>query len=117
MDVRNVHFDKRLLDELQRVQDRDRAERKAGGIDDYRSLPFERFLQPVDHLSFMIRLPEDALQSELLCEAAALRLDLGQRCRAVEMRLTLTEHVQIGAIEDVDRRHGNLSVICVWRSG
>jgi hypothetical protein len=64
-----------------------------------------RFMDPIDKHTFMVALPEIDAEAVLGGARLATALDVRERFRAIDMRLTLSQKVQIGAVEDVDRFH------------
>ena len=104
MDVRDVHFDDRSREHLQRVDDRDRSERIRGRVDDDAARIVGRLVDPVDELRLAVGLPKDDGTCSGL--VAALRLDFGERRRAVDRRLARAEPIQIGSVQDMQRLGG-----------
>ena len=103
VDVGDVQLDDRAGKHLQRVEDRDRGEGEAGRVDDDAGALVDRLVDPVDDLALAVRLVE--ANGRVAGRLAAHRLDLGERRRAVDLRLALAEPVQVRAVEDVDRFH------------
>src|SRR5665647_2322761 len=105
VNVGDVDFDRRhlCLYRQQRIENGDRRRGIAGGIEhDAGRLFGMRFLDPVDQLAFLVRLPEYHLEAEALGGGAAQLFNVGERGAAVFFRLARAEHVQIGSVEDVD---------------
>ena len=75
----------------------------AGRIDDDAGAVVDRLVDPVDQLRLAVRLVELDRRAG---GRAAHRLDLGERGRAVDLRLARAQPVEVGAVEDEDRlRH------------
>jgi hypothetical protein len=72
------------------------------GVDDDADGLLTGLVDPVDDLVFAVRLVEADLEVELLAQRPAGILDIGQRLRAVDVRLALAEQVQVRAVEDID---------------
>ena len=58
MNIRNVQLDNRSVEHLESVEDRNRGERKSGGIDDDATPHINRFVNPVYELSLAVGLTE-----------------------------------------------------------
>src|SRR5262245_17886207 len=71
VNVGEVHFDRRLLRNLQGVQQRDRGVAVGAGIDDDAGRAIARFLDPGDELTLQVRLPEIDREAELRRSARA----------------------------------------------
>src|ERR1700685_1128863 len=107
VDIGNVHFDDRPGEGVERVEDGDRGVGEGGGIDDDAGGALAGGVNEVDDLVFAVALMELDRKPELLADAAAVRLDLGERLAAVNLRLTLAEQIEIGTVQDDDdRAHG-----------
>ena len=75
-------------------------------------------MNPFDDLIFAIALMELDLEPELAADAAAIRLDLGERLTAINFRLALPEQVEIGTVQDSDDRvHAILTARDCHREG
>jgi hypothetical protein len=68
-----------------------------------------RFVNPVNQLAFMVALPKVELQAVRLRSALTQRLHIGQRLRAIHSRLTRTEQIQIGAIQNQEFFHKQIA--------
>jgi hypothetical protein len=64
--------------------------------------PLPRLVDPVDGLVLAVALVEVQVELQLACDFAAGRLHVGQHLMAVDVRLTLAEQVQIGAVKEVE---------------
>ena len=107
--VRDVHFDDRNRDRLDLAVQGDRRVRVGAGVEDdpcRLRAGAAGLVQPVDENAFVIALPEVERQAVRRRDFAADRLDIGERARAVDARLTRAEQIQIRAVEDVDGGHG-----------
>ena len=102
VDVGNVHFDDRPVEGVERVEDGDGSVGEGGGVDDDAGGASAASMDPVDDLVFAVALAELDLEPELGPYAAAVRLDVGQRLAAVNLRLALAEQIEIGAVQDGD---------------
>ena len=89
---------------VERVEDGDRSVGESGGIDDDAGRALAGAMNEVDDLVFAIALLELDRKPEFLADAAAIRLDIGERLAAVDLRLALAEQIEIGAVEDNDDR-------------
>ena len=58
VDIAHVHFDDRLLERQQRIEDRDRGVGQTGAVDDQPVGLLPRLLNPVDQFALGIRLTE-----------------------------------------------------------
>ena len=103
-DIRQVDFHHRALGRLQRIEQRDRRVRIGAGIEHDARRAITRLVHPLDQLAFVIGLSEVGRDTE----ARRVRLHdpphIVQRRRAVDGRLALSEHVEVGSIEDEYRR-------------
>ena len=102
MDIGDVHLEDRALEYLHGVEDRDRGEGVAGGIDDQRVGAGARGLDQIDQHALMIGLLERQFGAGKGSEFLAGLLDRIERGRAVDMRLPDAEHVQVRSVEDHD---------------
>jgi hypothetical protein len=100
VDVREVELDDRAGAHFQRVEDRDRGEAQARGVDDDAGLGVDRLVDPADDLALVVRLAE--LERVRPGGVAAHRLDLGKRGAAVDLGLAGAEPVQVRAVQHVD---------------
>ncbi|MNE81391.1 hypothetical protein D3C80_1780350 [compost metagenome] len=73
---------------------------EGGGIDDQGVGLNPGFLNPVDQLAFVIRLPED--DARAVGRRLAHGLHVGQGFMAIDIRLPNPEQVQVGAVQDVE---------------
>ena len=79
---------------------------EGGGIDDNAGCALAGGVNEVDDLVFAIALMKLDRKPEFLADAAAVRLDVGERLAAVDLRLALAEQVEIGTVQhDDDRVH------------
>ena len=102
VNIGHVHLDHRQFHALQRIVQRDRGVGQSTGIDDDSGRRSGRFLDPVDQIAFVIRLPPVEGETQRLCLGAAHCLDLGKACGTVNFRLTRTEKVKIWSVEAKD---------------
>jgi hypothetical protein len=102
VDVGHVDLRDGLIQRLQRIQQRDGAEREAGRVDDHGSGALAGLLDPIDQHTFVIGLTEFARQSQLIRDPPAQLLHLLERGTAVQVRFTHAQQVEVGSVEDVD---------------
>ncbi len=108
--IRNVQFDDRLLDHVERIEDRDRRMRKSRRIDDDAGGAVDGAVDPLDELRFAVRLMEGDHEPARLGPSPAHFLDLGQRRRAVDVRFAPAEQIEVGTVQNKDGfAHGGLS--------
>src|SRR5277367_2056664 len=113
--IGDMHLDDRPRERVKRVEDGDRGVGEGGGIDDDAGGALAGGVNEVDDLVFAIALMELDLKPELLADAAAVRLDVGQRLAAVDLRLALAEQIEIGSVQDNNDRAHRASP--QWRRG
>ena len=112
MDVGDMQLENRSREHLQCVKDGDRSEGEAGRIDDNACTPIDRLVNPVDDLVFGVRLPKlDWVASRGF---AAHRFDLGERRRAVDLRFSLAEPVQVRPVEHVNWLGHSITPLMAW---
>ena len=105
VDVADMHFDRRNLHRDQRVMQRDRGVRIAAGVDDDAGrLLRVRLVDEIDQLALAVGLPAIGLQAELRRRFHAQLFDIGERRVAVGLRLPRPQHVEVRAVEHIDRR-------------
>jgi hypothetical protein len=63
-----------------------------------------RLVDEVDQLAFAVGLPAIGRQAELRRGFHAEAFDIGERCMAILFRLPYPQHVEVRAVEDIDRR-------------
>src|SRR5262249_59807547 len=61
-----------------------------------------RFLDPIDQLAFMVRLPKLDVEPMTLCGIVAELFHVLQCCAAVGLWFACAQEIEIGAVEDVD---------------
>ncbi len=86
VDVADVDLDDRAGQHLDRVEHRDRMIGKRRWIDRHPGRRFGRFVQPVDHLVFAVRLSKDQIQAMASGRRPTHRLDVRQGGAAVDLR-------------------------------
>ena len=82
----------------------DRGVGEGGRIDDDSGRALAAAMNPFDDLVLAIALMELDLEPELGPDAPAIRLDIGQRLAAVNLRLAFSQEVEIGTVQDGDDR-------------
>src|SRR6266481_4415060 len=117
-----MHFDDRHLAGKQDVEQGDRTVPISRRIDDNAGHPAARLLDAVDQLAFMVGLVEIDVKSELLRVLPAGLLDIGQAAAPINCRLARAEQIEIGSVEDEDRRGlaqesmpPSAVITCPWR--
>src|SRR2546425_12437611 len=102
VDVRKVDFDGRDAHCRNRIPQRNASMGISSRIEDNNiKLPFS-LLNPSDKLAFKIGLPEIDFSPSLARPSAYHRLDVGQRCPAINLRFPLAKQVQDGTVQDKD---------------
>src|SRR6185312_10021862 len=101
VDVAQMQLDQRSFEHFQRVEHRDRRERPRRGVDDDRRGAVDRLVDPSDELRLAVGLTE--LERCRAGLAPALRLDLGERRRAVDRGLAGAEAIEVRPVQHVDR--------------
>jgi len=69
---------------------------------------FTSLLDPIDQLTFVIGLAEVDLEVECCGAGRAALLDVAERVMAVDRGVADPEQVQVGAVQDEDRRQRSL---------
>ena len=91
----------RTRQHLDRVEHGDRVVGKRRRIDGDAGRGFRRFVQPVDHLVFAVRLAEDQVEPATRGCLSAHRFDIRQSGAPVDLRFALPKVVEIGTVQDV----------------
>ena len=99
--IGNVHLDDRACERVERVEDGDRGVGEGGRIDDDAGDPLASRVYPFDNLVLAIALMELDLKPELGPNAPAIRLDVGQRLAAVNLRLAFPKRLRLGPFRTV----------------
>src|SRR6266404_9066511 len=102
VDVRDVNFDDRRFEGIQRVEDRNRRMRECGRIDHDATCNFPCLVNPVDDLVFTVRLVKAKVKSKLSGDLAAIGLDSGKSFVTVDVGLAFAEQIQVGTVQHVD---------------
>ena len=102
-DVGNMDLDDRKLRGVQRVEQGDRGVGKGAGVDDDAGIAVARRLDAVDQHALVVALREFDREPQPLGFGPACLLDVGQGLAAVDLRLTLAQHVEIGPVEHQHR--------------
>ena len=84
----------------QRVAQAEARVGQRAGIDDRALHPAGQRLDGIDQLAFVIGLQPLELDAQHLGVGPQHRLDLGQRRTAVDLRLALSQEVEVGTIEN-----------------
>ena len=102
-----VNFDDGRFYSANSVMQSDRCMCVCTRIDDHCTGVDVCVMQPVDQLSFVIGLKEGGRIPRFAGMGLAGLTDLVQRQAAIDLRLSRPQHIQVGAVDDVDRfRHG-----------
>src|SRR6185437_7414736 len=98
-DVGQMHFDERHPDRQECIPDRKTRVRERRGIHERAvGRPFE-LLDGVDQLAFMVGLAENALDAKGAGAFLRSLLDLTERHRSVDLRLSLPQQIEIRPIQ------------------
>ena len=98
--VRHVHLDHRERHRFDAVVQRNAVLRQAARIDERAGGVIHVLVEQVDERAFVVRLEHDQLDLELAREHLQLLVDLGERHRAVDVRLAAAEEIKVGAVQD-----------------
>src|SRR5271168_1810248 len=101
MNVRDVQLNNRPRKHLQGVKQRERGERVGGRIDNDAATLVDRFVDPLDQLGLAVCLSK--LDGLLLGFGVAHRFNVRERRRAIDVRLTRAEPIEVWTVENVDR--------------
>lgn len=104
VDLTDMHFHHRRIIRIERVQNGDRRVGKRARIDDNPYRAFAGLVYPVDNLALVVRLQHPDLKTGITCRRAQA-LHIIQRLVAVDIRLALTEQVQVRTVQDVNSFH------------
>src|SRR4029077_6652678 len=85
VNVRDMNFDDRSFECLQRVDKGDRGERIGCRIDDDRVDRLARGLDYIDQVALVVRLMERERRAEVRCKLLAARLDGRERNRTIDV--------------------------------
>ena len=96
-------LDGRQLGGVQRVEQGHRRMGIGAGIDDDCRIALARGLDAVDQHALVIALGEFDNKVQALGLGAARRLDVRQRLMAVDLRLTLSQHVEVRPVQNQHR--------------
>src|SRR5271167_2659386 len=97
-----MHLDGREVAELERVVDRPRIVRPRSGVENQAVSAAAKQVQALDVGALGVGLEELGLQLERRRALGDPRLQLGERQRAVMVRVAQTEHVEVHAVQDCD---------------
>ena len=105
VNVADVHFDRRNLHRDQRIMQRDRGVRIAAGVDDDSGYLFRvSLVNEIDQLALAVGLAALGLHAELRRRFRAELFDIGKLRVAVRLRFPRPQHVEVRAVEHIDRR-------------
>ena len=104
--IAQVNFDKRNLNGQKGVtQCNTRVRESARVQDDEVDAVNLRLLDPVDELMFGVALKTRKLVSELIGKLNAAFFNVGETRRAVDIRFTRAQQIQIGPVDEQKRGH------------
>src|SRR5438477_10704203 len=101
-DVRQVNLDERYANGEERVPDRQAGVRESRRVDDGAVGPPLESLDGVHQLTFVVGLSPAHIHAEGLRALARARLDLRQRRAAIQLRLPLTQQIEVRAVQHGD---------------
>src|SRR6185369_12721962 len=95
-----MQFHDRAREHLEGIENRNRRKRVSGWIDDDAAAEINGLVDPIDQLRFTVRLSKlDCLMPGFV---SASCFYLRERDFAVDLRLSSSQTIQVGAIQDVD---------------
>ena len=97
-----MQLDDRAGEVLERIEDRNRGVCISCRIDNDASSYSDGLLDPVDELTFVVGLAEADFETHAFRPLLTGCLDLAERRRAIDLRLTRAEKVQVGAVQNID---------------
>jgi hypothetical protein len=100
--VGHVHFDHGEGHGLDRVVQRHAELRQPARIEDRAGRVVHVLMERIDQRALVVRLEEDQLDLELLRHLFQLPVDVGERHRAVDVRLAAAKQVQVRAVQHQD---------------
>src|SRR3990167_10429703 len=104
--VRQVAFDDRYIESLQRVEQGHGSVTIARRVDDQRRRLGPGLLHPVDQLALVVGLPEQNRAAEAFRPGFAAGLDISQRLSSVDLRLAGPQQAEVWSAQHMDRfRH------------
>src|SRR5216684_8094586 len=98
--VRYMNLDDWMIEGVERVENCDGSMRECCRIYDDACRDLARFVNPIDDFILAVTLVEANFEPELFSGSPAVRLHVGQRLVPVDMRLALTQKIEVGAVED-----------------
>ena len=107
-DVRQVDLDDREFGGEKGVEHSDRSVGQRTRVENNPLGRFAGLLDPVDQLALVIGLAEVDLEAECRGARRAALLDVAERVMAVDRGVADPEQVQVGAVQDEDRRQRSL---------
>ena len=103
VDVGKMHLDHRQLGGIESIEQGDGGMAVGAGIDDDATIGLARGLYAIDQHALVVALGELDGDPQALGFAPAGFLDVGQGLAAVDLRLPLAQHVEIGPVEHQHR--------------
>lgn len=98
-----MHFDNRIADRLDRVEQSERCMGQRAGVEDHRMRTFRsRFVQPVDQMAFVVALANVDGEAERLRMVFNLAGDFVERFRTIDFGLAHSEQVEVGSVQYKD---------------
>src|SRR4051812_32043672 len=95
VDVRDMDFDDRRVEGVQRVEDCNRCMGECGGVYYDAARSFPRLVNPVDDLVFAVRLVKADFKSKLAGDLATVGLDIGKSFVTIDVRLPLAQKIEV----------------------
>src|SRR5215475_6679411 len=102
VDIRDMDFDNRRFEGVQRVKDCNRCVGECSGIDHDSARGFSRLVDPVDDLVFTVRLVKAKFKSVLAGDLATVGLNIGESFVPVDVRLPLAQKIEVRSVQYVD---------------
>ena len=93
MHLADVNFDDGAFKCVQRVENRDGVMRQRTRVDDDCRCLLACFMDPVDDLTFIVRLKQLHVEASSFCDGRAVRFNVFQSVVAVNFRLAFAQKV------------------------
>ncbi len=100
INIAEMHFDNRHVEQLQRVVNGDRRMRIGGGIDDKPGKAFARLLDDGDQLALVVALAEIDGHAKLARQLFTFKGDSAQVLESINVRFPHAEHVQVRSVQN-----------------
>src|SRR5215467_2501547 len=105
VNVRDVNLHHRQREGLEAIVQGERIVGESAGIDDHAGGSRRLFLQEVDDLALAVALEERQFNFQLRGVRLHEVVEVGERLRAVNVRLALAEQVEVRPVDDDDLAH------------